>query len=75
MDRLVHAVTEILKHEKVDVFMIDDTQTQGDKTSFNIMFEVIERIKNGYVVSTMYGRYAEAIMLVHKLYFVQIERY
>ena len=55
--------------------MIDDTQTQGDKTSFNIMFEVIERIKNGYVVSTMYGRYAEAIMLVHKLYFVQIERY
>lgn len=25
------------------------------------MFEAIERIKNGYVVSTMYGRYAEAM--------------
>jgi len=47
--------------EKVDVFMIDDTRTQGDKTSFNNMFEAIERIKNGYVVSTMYGRYAEAM--------------
>ena len=41
--------------------MIDDTRTQGDKTSFNNMFEAIERIKNGYVVSTMYGRYAEAM--------------
>jgi hypothetical protein len=61
VDRLVHAVTEISKHEKVDVFMIDDTRAQGDKTSFNNMFEAIERIKNGYVVSTMYGRYAEAM--------------
>ena len=40
--------------------MIDDTWTQGEKTSFNTMFEAIERIKNGYVV-TMYGRYAEAM--------------
>lgn len=30
--------------------MIDDTRTQGDKTSFNNMFEAIERIKNGNVV-------------------------
>ena len=61
VDRLVHAVTEISKHEKVDVFMIDDTRTQGDKTSFNNMFEAIERIKNGSVVSTMYGRYSEVV--------------
>ena len=25
------------------------------------MFEAIKQIKNGYVVSTMYGRYAEAM--------------
>ena len=61
VDRLIHAVTEISKHEKVDVFMIDDTRTQGEKTSFKNMFEAIERIKNGHVVSTMYGRYAEVI--------------
>ena len=30
-------------------------------TSFNNMFEAIERIKNGHVVSTMYGRYVEVI--------------
>jgi len=61
VDRLVRAVTEILKHEKVDVFMIDDTQTQGETISFTNMFEAIERIKNGYLVPTMYGRYTEAI--------------
>lgn len=33
------SVTEILKHEKVDGFMIDNTLTQGEKTSFNNMFE------------------------------------
>ena len=41
--------------------MMDDTRTQGDKTSFKNMFEAIERIKNDYIVSTMYGRYAEAM--------------
>ena len=61
VDRLLHAVTEISKKDKVDVFLIDDTRTQGDKTSFNNMFEAIERIKNGHVVSTMYGHYAEVI--------------
>lgn len=41
--------------------MIDDTKTQNDKTLFNNMFEGIRRLKNGYVLSTMYCRYAEAI--------------
>jgi hypothetical protein len=74
VDRLIHAVTEISKHEKVDVFMIDDTRTQGDKTSFNNMFEAIERIKNGHVVSTMYGRYAEVMYNRPQIIFLQIEK-
>lgn len=41
--------------------MIDHIRTQGYKTSFNNMFEVIERIKNDYIVSTMYNRYTEAM--------------
>ncbi len=49
--------------------MIDDTRTQGDKTSFKNMFEAIERIKNGYIVSTMYGRYAEAMYLRPQIIF------
>ena len=27
--------SEISNHEKVDLFMIDDTRTQGEKTSFS----------------------------------------
>lgn len=61
VDRLLHAVTEIAAKEKIDVFMIDDTKTKGDHTSFNNLFEAIERIKNGHVVSTMYGHYSEVI--------------
>lgn len=61
-------MTEISKYEKVDIFIIDDTRTQGNKTSFNNMFEVIERIKNGYIVPTMYGKYAEEIKYITKLF-------
>lgn len=61
VDRLMHAVTEVTKKDKIDVFMIDDTKTKGDTTSFNNMFEAIERIKNGHIVSTFYGRYSEVI--------------
>ena len=35
-----------LEDNKVDIFMIDDPRTQGDKTFFNKMFEAIEQIKN-----------------------------
>ena len=61
VDRLLHAVTEIAGKEQIDVFMIDDTKTKGSKTSFNDLFEAVERIKNGHVVSTMYGHYSEVI--------------
>jgi hypothetical protein len=33
------------------------------------MFEAIERIKNGYVISTMYGRYAEAMYALPQIIF------
>ena len=61
VDRLINGVIKITKHEKVEVCIIDDTRTQGKKTSVNTMFKAIERIKNDHVVSTMYGRYAEII--------------
>lgn len=41
VDLLINAVTEIFKHKKVDVFMINDTRTKGEKTFFNNMFEAI----------------------------------
>jgi hypothetical protein len=59
--QLVSAVADITKKHEIDVFVIDDTRTKGADTNFEDMFEVIETIKNGHVVSSMYGKYTESI--------------
>ena len=60
-DRIAHAVCLITKSMDMDVFLIDDTKTKGEATSFNNMFESIERVKNGHMVSTMYGKYSQSL--------------
>jgi hypothetical protein len=49
------------KNKKIDMFVIDDTRTKGKDTNFDDMFENMEQIKNGHLVSTMYGKPAKAI--------------
>lgn len=61
VDRLVSAVVTITKQKSIDLFVIDDTRTQGKETNFEDMFEAIETIKNGHTVSCMYGKYMESI--------------
>ena len=59
--QLLSAVISITQKEEIDVFVIDDTRTKGKDTNFDDMFEVIETIKNGHVISCMYGKYEESI--------------
>ena len=61
VDRISHAMVLLTKSRDIDIIMIDDTKTKGEGTSFKNMFEAIEKIKNGYIVSTMYGTYKESI--------------
>lgn len=64
VDRLLSAVCMLCKNKtstKIDVFVIDDTRSKGKDTSFDDMYEAMEIIKNGDVVSTMYGKYSRAI--------------
>lgn len=61
VDRLISAVVTITKQKDIDVFVIDDTRTKGKDSSFDDMFESIETVKNGHIVSCMYGKYAESI--------------
>jgi hypothetical protein len=61
VSQLLSAVISITKKEEIDAFVIDDTRTKGKDTDFDDMFEVIETIKNGHVISCMYGKYEEAI--------------
>ena len=42
--------------------MFDFARTQGDDTRLNDLFEVIEKIKNSYVVDIMYGNFNRAFL-------------
>jgi len=61
-DRIRMAVCKIVQKENVDVFTFDFTRTRGEDTSMNDLFQVIEEIKNGHVVSVMYGNPMEVAM-------------
>jgi len=60
-DRLRSAIVKILKTENVDLFCFDFTKTKGEDTSYKDLFQIVEEIKNGYVIDTMYGKFNEAI--------------
>ena len=49
------AVCKILQKEDVDMFTFDFTRTMGEETSTNDLFQVVEELKNGHVVSVLYG--------------------
>lgn len=60
-DRLRMMICKILENENVDIFMFDFTRTLGVDTHLENLFQIIEEIKNGHIVSAMYGSPMEAI--------------
>jgi len=60
-DLLCMMVCKILQNEDVDVFALDFTRTFGEDTPLSNLFQVVEEIKNGYVVSAMFGSPLESI--------------
>jgi hypothetical protein len=61
-DRIRMAICKIVQKEDVDIFAFDFTRTRGEDTSMNDLFQVVEEIKNGHVVSVMYGNPMEVAM-------------
>jgi len=61
-DRIRSAVVKLSKKKDVDMYMFDFTRTQGVDTHFQDLFEVIEEIKNAYVVDIMYGNFNRAFL-------------
>lgn len=55
-DRIRMAVCQIVKKENIEMFIFDFTRTLGEETSLKDMFQVIEELKNGHLVSVMYGK-------------------
>ena len=54
-NRIRMAVCKLLQKEDVDMFTFDFTRTMGEETSMNDLFQVVEELKNGHVVSVLYG--------------------
>lgn len=60
-DRLRMMVCKIIERENVDLFTFDFTRTLGVDTHLENLFQIVEEIKNGHVVSAMYGNPLEVI--------------
>ena len=52
---------KLVEKEDVDVFAFDFTRTLGEDTHVNDLFQAVEEIKGGHVISGMYGHYLEQI--------------
>lgn len=61
-DRIRMAVCKILQKDDVDMFTFDFTRTMGKDTSIADLFQVVEELKNGHIVSVMYGNPMEVAM-------------
>ena len=60
--RLRLSICKICNETDVDGFMFDFTRTFSEDTSFRSLFEVVEEIKNNYIVSVMYGKPLEVLL-------------
>ena len=61
-DRVRSAVIKLSRKKDVDIYTFDFTRTQGIDTNFQNLFEVIEEIKNSYIVNIMYGNFNRAFI-------------
>ena len=61
-DRIRMMVCKITQKEDVDAFCFDFTRTLDENTSIRSIFQVLEEIKNGHIVSAMFGAPMESII-------------
>lgn len=61
-DRIRMIVCKMTEKEDVDAFCFDFTRTLDENTSIRSMFQVLEEIKNGHIVSAMFGAPMESII-------------
>ena len=61
-DRIRMMVCKITDKEEVDAFCFDFTRTLDENTSIKSLFQVVEEIKNGHIVSAMFGNPMESII-------------
>lgn len=61
-DRLASAINIISKQAKIDVYCFDLTRTKGFDQHYEDLFNTIENIKNGFVISCFRGYFYDIIL-------------
>ena len=61
-DRVRSAVVKLSKRKNVDLYIFDFTRTRSEDSRLNDLFEVVEEIKNCFVVDIMYGNFNRAFL-------------
>lgn len=61
-DRVRPAIIKLSRKKNIDLYMFDFTPTRSDDTRLNDFFEVIEEIKNLYIVDIIYGNFNKAFL-------------
>lgn len=61
-DRLRMFVYKLAEETGIDIFTFDFTRTLDDDISIKSLFQIVEELKNGYIVSSMFGNLMEIIM-------------
>lgn len=55
-------VCKVSEETDIDLFAFDFTRTLDEDTSIKSLSQVIEELKNGYIVSAMFGRPLEVLI-------------
>ena len=55
-------VCKVAEEADIQLFAFDFTRTFDEDTSVRSLFQVIEELKNGYIVSAMFGRPLEVLI-------------
>ena len=55
-DRLRMVICKISEEYDIDAFTFDFTRTLDEETSMKSLFQIVEEVKNGHVVSVMFGK-------------------
>ena len=55
-------VCKVAEETDIDLFAFNFTRTLDEDTSVKSLFQVIEELKNGYIVSAMFGRPLEVLI-------------
>ena len=61
VDRLISGVRALAQQTRFDLLMVNLTRTLGKDQHLSDLFAILEEVKNGFLIDSMYGKYNESV--------------